>query len=346
MTFIKTHLKTIIIVAVIAVVIILGIRGYLSSKKNTSNIYNPKTDSTVVVKRQTIKDTINLTGSVDAVSKANLAFQTPGQLSWLGVKVGDKVRKYQSLASLNKDQLKKQLQISFNNYRSTLSTFDDTQENYKDVSNITDDMKRILIRTQNTLDNSVLSYELNDLTLKYATLSSPFDGVVTYIDAPASGVNITPASVISVIDPKSVYFRSEIDQEDVVKIKVGDKATITLDSFPDKTFESTVNYIAFTPVAGQSSTVYEIRLNLDPNNSDLQYRLGMDGDVNIELKEDQNALTISSDAVREESGKKYVYTKDNNNNLNKVFIKTGIETDTDTEILEGLSENDQIVIKK
>jgi RND family efflux transporter MFP subunit len=352
MSFFKKHLKKIIIILVILLIFSFGVyKANASTKTSNINKFDVKKETTVSPKRETIKEEITLTGSIDASTKANLQFQTSGQLAWVGVKVGDKVKKYQAIASLNKEILKKQLQADFNTYRSALATFDDTQDDYKtqkDNLTLTDDMKRILVRSQNTLDNSVINYELQDLTLKYATLTSPISGVITEVEQPNSGVNITPASAtFSIIDPSSIYFSSKIDQEDVPKIKVGDKATVKLDSFSDQTFESEINYISFIPVSGESNTVYEVRFQLPKENDNLQYRLGMDGDVIISLKEVENALVIPIDALHQEESQVYVLTKNNeDSNLTKKYIKTGIETDTEIEILEGLTENDQIVISK
>jgi len=345
--------KNIIIVTAILLVSGFGVYQANASIKNSEiTKFDVKKETTVSPKREIIKEEITLTGSVDASTKANLQFQTSGQLNWVGVKVGDKVKKYQAIASLNKEILKKQLQADFNTYRSALATFDDTQDKYKTEKDnliLTDDMKRILVRSQNTLDNSVINYELQDLTLKYATLTSPIAGVVTDVEQPNSGVNITPASAnFSIIDPNSIYFKAQIDQEDVTRVKIGDKTTITLDSFPGQNFESEITYISFTPVSGQTSTVYEIRFKLVNNdNQDLKYRLGMDGDAVISLKEIPNSLTLPIDAIRQDKDEPYVFIKSGDNQvLTKKIVKIGIETDTTVEILEGLSENDQVVISK
>jgi len=346
-------IKNIIIIAVILLICGFGVYR-INAKTKTTDItkFDVNKETVVSPMRETIKEEITLTGSVDATTKANLQFQTSGQLAWVGVKVGDKVKKYQAIASLNKEVLKKQLQADFNTYRSALATFDDTQDDYKtqkDNLTLNDDMKRILVRSQNTLDNSVINYELQDLTLKYATLTSPISGIVTDVEQPNSGVNITPASSnFFIIDPTSIYFKAQIDQEDVTRVKVGDKTTITLDSFSGEEFTSEVTYISFIPVSGQTSTVYEIRFKLvGDNNQDLKYRLGMDGDAIISLKEIPNSLTLPIDAVRQDKDEPYVFVKSNDSQtLVKKSIKTGIETDNTVEILEGLSENDQVVISK
>lgn len=352
MSFFKKHLKKIIIFGIILLVSGFGVfKSIAANNPKTETKFDTKKETIINPTKETITNAITLTGSVDALLKSELRFQTSGQLAWVGVKVGDKVKKYQAIASLNKEELKKQLAIDFNNYRSALATFDDTQDDYKiekDNLTLTDDMKRILVRSQNTLDNSVINYELQDLTLKYATLTSPISGIVTTIDQPSNGINITPATAtFTIIDPNSIYFKANIDQEDVTKIKVGDTTTIKLDSFSDQEFQSKVTYISFTPVSGESSTVYQVRFELPVENNDLKYRLGMDGDVIIKLKQSDNTLTIPLDSLHQEETNSYVLIKQTDSNiLEKKYVKTGIETDNKIEILEGLSENDQVVISK
>ena len=342
MSFLKRHLKTIIVVAIISA----SIFGYFRYRsQNNSQKFNTKKQTLINPQRKDLTQDITLSGSIDATSKAELKFQTSGQLAWVGVKTGDQVKKYQLVATLNKDQLKKQLEIDFNNYKTTASTFYDTADKYKD-SVLTTEIRRILDRSQNALNNSVASYELGDLAIKYSKLSSPISGIVVAVDQPNPGVNITPASnIVSVIDPQSLYFKTQIDQEDVVKIKVGDKAKLKIDSFPDKTIDSEITYISYMPVTGQTSTVYEVWFKLVQDDQSL-YRLGMDGDAHIILKEIPNALTLPIDTVYQDQDQPYIYTVDNNQNLIKKTIKIGIETDTDVEVLEGLSDNDQIVIQK
>ena len=343
MSFLKPHFKKIIIAAIILTGLFIGFK---IKTKNNDQKFNPKKENLINPQKKDLTDQITLAGSIDAASKAELKFQTSGQLAWVGVKVGDKVKKYQSVASLNKDQLKKQLEINLNNYKSASSTFYDTSDQYKD-SVLDTEVKRILERNQNTLNNSVITYELSDLAIKYSNLFSPIAGIVVAVDQPNPGINVTYANnIVSVVDPQSLYFKSQIDQEDVVKIKVNDKAIIKIDSFPNKTIESKVTYISFIPIAGQTSTVYEVRFELPKDNENFQYRLSMDGDVQIIIKEVENALVVPTDAVYQDQDKSYVFTIDSKNKLIKTTVKTGIETDEEIEILEGLSENDQIVIKK
>ena len=310
--------------------------------------YNPKTQTIVKTNRQDLANSITISGSVDAEEKAELKFQTSGQLAWIGVKVGDNVKKYQSVASLNKEILKKQLEIDFNNYKSAASTFYDTTDQYKD-SVITTELRRILDRSQNTLNNSVVNYELGDLAIKYSNLISPISGVVVAVDQPNSGINISSANnIVSIINPQSIYFRSKIDQEDVNKIKIGIPAILKIDTYSNEFIDSKVTNIAFTPIVGESSTVYQVKFELNPSdkNTNLKYRIGMDGDAKIILSEVKNVVTLPLEAIYTDNEIHYVLVKTDDNKIIKKEIKTGIESDTDVEIIEGLNDNESVIIKK
>ncbi|HWS49119.1 MAG TPA: efflux RND transporter periplasmic adaptor subunit [Candidatus Methanoperedens sp.] len=345
MNFFSKYKNKLIIGIVILIVLFFSVSRIQAQKYKNPEVLNPQKDTVVNVETKAIKSELILAGSVSASEIASLRFQNSGKLVWVGVKVGDRVKKYQAIASLDKEQLRKSLQTQFNNYRSNLSQFWDKQDEYKDTV-ISDTVQRILDRTQYSLDNTVISYEIADMAIKESTLYSPIAGVVTDVEQPLTGTNITPATAtFTIINPESIYFKSEIDQEEVTKIKVGQSATIRVDAFPDVSFESEITYISFTPVAGQTSTVYEIRFKLPVDNQNLSYRLGMDGDAQITINQQDNALVIPLDSLNDDNGKSYVWVKAEKG-LIKTYVTTGIENDTEVQILEGLNSNDSVVIKK
>ncbi len=345
MKFFSKYKNKLIIAAIVLLVAYFGYSKIQAQKYKNPAIFNPQKDTVVNPQNKTIKSDLTLAGSVNASEIANLRFQNAGKLVWVGVKVGDRVKKYQAIASLDKEQLKKSLQTQFNNYRTNLSQFWDTQDKYKDMV-ISDTIQRILDRTQYSLDNTVINYEISDMAIKEATLYSPIAGVVTSVDQPLTGTNITPTTAsFTIINPESVYFKAEIDQAEVPKITVGQKATVQIDAFPETSFDSEITYVSFIPVAGQSSTVYEIRFKLPVDNKNMSYRLGMDGDALITLQQQDEALVIPLDALNDDNGKSFVWIKENDK-LSKKYVTTGIENDTEVQILEGLNPNDSVVIKK
>lgn len=342
---------------IILTILALSLFGSLTFVATTSaqNIgesslkYNSKKDTLYTPKVEDIQNVLTISGSIDTDQAAALRFQNSGKLVWVGVKVGDHVKKGQAIASLDKEQLRKNLQTQFNNYRTQLSQFNDTQDKYqsdKDNFLVTDTIQRILDRTQYSLDNSVINYEITDMAIKEATLVSPIEGIVVSIDQPLAGTNITPASAtFTIINPNSVYFKSNVDQDVVNQLKIGQKATLNIDSFPGQTLDSEISYISFAPVSGESSTVYEARFKLPIANNDLSFRLGMDGDASLTLSQASNALTIPTDTVYDDNGQRYVYVyQKDKNELVRKNIQVGIETDTTTQVIDGLSQNDQVAI--
>jgi len=327
-----------------------GLSRFLKTKSGDPLKYDAKKDRLVTPTVQDIKNEIILAGQINAEKIATVKFQTSGYLTWVGVKIGDYVKKGQALASLDKRQLRKELARELNDYKTGLHNFNDVQDEYKETKErflVTDEIQRILDRAQYTLNNTVIDYELDEITLKYATLTTPINGIVTDIEQPHTGINITPATAeITVIDPASIYFTAEIDEEDVITIKEDQKATITLDIAPQKTLNSQIIYISFIPISGQSSTVYEVRFSLNLDNSTPFYRLGMNGDATIITQQQDKVLTLPIEAIFENEDQKFVLIKKPGDLIDEKEIKTGIESDDFIQILEGVNPNDQIVIKK
>ncbi|MFA6250569.1 MAG: efflux RND transporter periplasmic adaptor subunit [Candidatus Shapirobacteria bacterium] len=322
----------------------------ISQTAKPATKYNPKKDTLIFPARKNIQETLVLAGSIRAETQSELRFSTSGRLAWVGAKLGDSVKKGQAIASLDREELKKQYQKYMNDYLTNRWNFEDVQDRYKDERDkllVTDEIKRILERSNFSLTNAALTVEIQNIALKYATIYTPISGIVTAVDQPNAGINVTPATAtFTIIDPQSLYFESEIDQEDVSRVSLSQAASVNLDSFPDTTHSSRITYISFTPVSGQTSTTYHIRFELPVDNSSLNYRLGMAGDATISLKEAQNTLTVPVEAVYEDSQIQYVLVKKADNQVVEQPVKTGIESDIDIEILEGLSESDQVVIRK
>ena len=107
---------------ILIIIFVVGwiVYGQTVGKKSTV------VELTYKVKRQTLSESLTFSGSVDAQEKATLRFQTSGRLAWVGVTEGDVVKKYQSIASLDQRQLKKQLEKELITYDKQRLTFDNT----------------------------------------------------------------------------------------------------------------------------------------------------------------------------------------------------------------------------
>ena len=323
-----------ILLFAVVVVIAIMIYGNLNKKKAVV--------LTATVKRGNLEQVLTIPGTIDAEEKAVLKFQTSGRLSWGGVKEGDYVKKYQSIASLDQKDLKKTLQKKLNDYLTSRSTFDQTtKDDYKDKV-LTDTIKRLEDKAQFSLNNAVLDVELQDMTVKYANLWTPIEGFVTKAEPQYAGVNITSTTAeYDVVNPRSIYFSANADQTEVTTLKEGAWGELILDPFPEEKITGSVKNISFMPRAGESSTVYEIKFIFDKDNSDYRFRLGMTGDLSFVTGKKDSVLYIPMRFLQEKDGHKYVILLKNGKKVQS-NVETGMETDDNIEITSGVSEGEVV----
>ena len=288
------------------------------------------------------QETLSLSGKIDAEEKVTLRFQTSGRLAWVGVKQGDYVKRYQSIASLDQRDLKNRLEKYLRDYTKERNDFEEDRRTTYPSGAVTDTIKRILEKNQYDLDKTVLDVEYQSLAIEYSNLWSPIEGIVTKVDSPFAGVNITPTQAeFEIVDPKTIFFSATVDQTDVVMIKTGMKGKIIFDPYPDEEVEGSVKYISFSPKTGETNTSYEVKI-IFPNDEDkLKYRLEMTGDIDFITNVRKNVLSVPESYVKSENGKKYVLKLVNGKKV-KTFVTLGEEIDGSFEITLGLREGDII----
>jgi HlyD family secretion protein len=124
--------------------------------------------------------------------------------------------------------------------------------------------------------------------LDYATLLAPISGVVLSKNIEPREYVAPGTSVVTLGDLFSVWMRAYIEETDLGRVKVGQKAVLTTDSYPGKTYEGRVSFIAseaeFTPKAVQTrkervKLVYRIKIEV-PNPA-MELKPGMPADAEI-----------------------------------------------------------------
>lgn len=323
---------SIIIILLAAVVFIWRI-----SKSPTTGI---KTEE---VKRTSITKSISASGKIASEEEVELKFQTSGLLAWVGVKEGDQVQAWQVIAQLDARELQKTLEKYLRDYSKERANFEeDRLVTYKDRA-LTDTVKRILEKNQWDLDKAVLDVELKDIALKFATLITPISGIVTQVDTPVAGVNITPATaVFKVANPEKMIFKANIDEADIAGIILDLPAKITLDAYPGEEYEGKVTKISFASVVTSGGgTAFPVEISL-PKNEGQKFKIGMNGDADIILEKRADVLAVPLVAIMEREDKHFVWLiKDGR--AKKQEIKTGLATDELVEVTEGLKEGDKII---
>lgn len=328
-------------IATIVIIVVLGLGGYYYTHQTKSE-YTGYT-----VETGTIKDTLELSGKINAEGMAVLRFPTGGLVTFLGAKEGDNVKKWQTLASIDSRQLNKTLEQKLNLYSIQRGTFEQTiddNDNSVPDGDLARELTRLLEKNQYQLDNTVKDVEYLDLSLKLTRLTSPLNGILVKSPIKTSGVNVLATDTWMVVDPSTLYFSADLDETELKRVSVGMPVEIKLDAYPDKTLSSAVSSIAFTPKETTSGTVYEIKLAI-PENELSDLRLGLNGSATVILSEKKDVLLLPSSALTFEGTKSSVYLRDGDD-YEPREIELGIENDGFVEIIKGLSQNDQVFAPK
>lgn len=254
------------------------------------------------------------------------------------------LRKNQGIASLDTRLSNINLKKSLNIYSITCLDFDQLNKDYEKYEENTDSdyrekIKRILQKNQLTLENSVLDVESLDLAIKLSSISTPISGIVTKVSNPIAGVNVLPnQSQFEIVNPATIYFSVSVDQMDLSGLTKDKEVEVVLDAYPEVKLLGKVDNISFVPVLGETGTVYEVKIlfeNID--NKDMKYKIGMTGDANLILEKQKNVLFVPLEFVKEDVKGKYLLV---GKKMEKVYVETGLESDTSVEIKNNIKEGD------
>lgn len=339
-TLIKERYKLIIflLLAIIAV-------GYFFYNRNTKNQPDLVFENPV---RKKLAKTIEISGFVDASEKAQMRFVAGGKVVFLGAKEGDRVKKWQTIATIDGRDLQNRLQRDLNAYLQERYDWDQQLDDIKDRT-IDKKEQRSVDKNQLTLNNVVLDVEYRDIAITNTVLSSPFSGVLVSSPVSTAGINLSPSDIFEIVNPDSLVFKAFVDESDIAQVKIGQKAQIFLDAYDGLVLETVVKRIGYKSTTSTSGTAFIVEFDLiDPQITIEQaldkYRLGMNGDAEILIDEKADVLTIPLLAIREENDKIFVDVKVDEKTTEAREISIGLETDEEVEVLSGLTEDDLVLI--
>ena len=180
--------------------------------------------------------------------------------------------------------------------------------------------------------------------LSYATITAPISGTIASVTTQQGetvSAGLSAPTFITIIDLSRLEVDTYVDETDIGKVKVGQEATFTVASFPDKDFKGKVMAI-YPKAIIQDNVVYYVTI-ISAENPEGLLRPEMTATVNISLQKKENVLTVPNGAIRREGGKKVVFVMQNNQPV-KREVKTGWKDSSYTELLSGLSEGERVVI--
>lgn len=259
----------------------------------------------------------------------------------VNVKVGDSVKKGDILVTYDISDINnsvKQAELQYDN--SVLSK--------NEIVNIPNVSKEKIQQADNTVALAKISLDSATNKKKSAgsVIEADFDGVVTAVNvvegSVGSGATMSPAIIIK--DLNNLKAVAELGKFDISKVKLGQ--AVTIKSVTNNTYIGTISFIdpvatkSLTAAGGASTVGIEIKIDGTP--TDL--KIDFDADIDILIGEVNNTLIVPMESVKNEKGYgDYVFTH-KDNKVTKTKITLGLQSDSQAEVKEGLSNGQTIIL--
>lgn len=316
-----------------------------------------------------LSTSVTATGTIEPVTKVEVGTQVSGIIDKIYVDYNSEVTKGMVIAELDKTNLLSELSNAQSNLSNAQSNLNYQTSNYDRYNTL---YQKGLI-SANDFEQARLSYEQArqqvaiekqnvtkaQTNLGYATITAPIDGVVLSKEVEegqtvASSMT-TPTLFIIAKDLTDMRVIANVDEADIGDVHEGQRATFTVDAYPDDIFDGTVTQVRQKATTESNVVTYEVVISAP--NDDLKLKPGLTANITIYSMEREGVLSIPSKALKftpdaEILSKKYetidcegqpkVWTADGNT-LRAVAVTTGVTGGSYIEITSGLNEGDIVV---
>ena len=402
--------KTLYVIIISVVVLILALIA-LTKAGVIGNTKKGKEIEVAQVQEITIVETVSATGKIQPESEIKISSEVSGEIIELPIKEGDVVKKGQLLVRVNPDLYTSGLNrsmASLSNTKAGLSQAEaqlkESEANYKRNKSLFDkgviskaEWDRIVATFESAKaarDAAFYSVKSASATVTEAqenlgrtTIFAPVDGTISKLDAElgervVGTQQMAGTEILRVANLNNMEVEVDVNENDIVKINIGDSANIEVDAYLRKEFKGIVTSIsnsASDAISADQVTNFKVKVRiLKESYQDLiegkpenfsPFRPGMTATVDVITKRKENVLAvpissvvIKSDTaavvlpeVKDEDKKSTVVTSTSTKKLECVFvkeggkakiriIKTGIQDDTNIEVIEGLKKGETIIV--
>lgn len=175
-----------------------------------------------------------------------------------------------------------------------------------------------------------------------AKLVAPFDGLVVSIDRRVGEWVESYEPIGTLADPKQLNVEVNVPEADIASVSLGQAVRVVLDGFPDKTFAGKVKEIASQASIYQGKNVYRVLVGFDKP-TEVPATLRMGADVAFVRGSKDNVLLVPTKAIQQDGLTSYVMVL-REGKWERVEVKVGANGNNQTEIVSGLSEDEQILV--
>ena len=281
--------------------------------------------SIAVPQKTVIRDIVNCSGNIEQADEKSLTMNVPLVASSIHYEVGDTVSKGDVIATIDQQESIKQLSASQS----------DLSDSYMGVPKEVIEAALAGKATEEQIEKELPKQIL-----------SPGNGVITDINLRYNQANDPTRPVVTVSASDGLVARVSVGEANISKIKEGNRAVITGTAFEDIYYTATVKKVYPTARKNGYSTTGEVVVDvlLQIDNPDANLRAGYSTSARIDVSDGTESCIIPYSAVRQdESNQEYVYVYENGHAVKRPG-KTGREFSEVCEVLEGVTEDDVLIL--
>jgi len=349
------------------------------------------------VESSTIIETVSATGKIYPEIEVKISSEVSGEIIELPVKEGQVVKKGDLLVRINPDLITSMLNRSVASLSNTKAGLAQAEAQLKEAKANYDRNKTLFekgIISKSEWDRIVSVYEtavagkesayfnvqsatasVNEArdNLMRTTIYAPSDGTISLLQAElgervVGTQQMTGTEIMRVANLNNMEVEVDVNENDIVKVSIGDEVDIEVDAYLKKKFKGKVTSIsnsASTALTADQVTNFKVKIRiLESSYKDLlegkpdnysPFRPGMTATVDIITKKKENivivpisSIVVKTDTTKTEKNNvvekkmECVFVKDGERARIRV-VKTGIQDDTNIEIVEGLKKDEEII---
>lgn len=176
--------------------------------------------------------------------------------------------------------------------------------------------------------------------LSYSEIRSPIDGVITDRPLYVGDLAVANQPILTVMDTSALVAKAHIPQTDAMQLKVGNSAEIKV---PDSADPIPAHISLISPALDTGSTTVEVWVEARKPTSAL--KPGMTASIEITANTVKDAVTVPSNAIfKNEKGDDYIMTAGSDQKAHRQFVKLGVRNHDLTQVVDGISEGDPVIV--
>ena len=242
------------------------------------------------------------------------------------------------LAQSGLDDAKSALEVAENKQRAAQGQLVVSRARVTEAEAAVAEARAAVERAQEDLANSTIRAPIRATVLtRDVELGSPVSSILNL------GANATLVMTLGDID--SVFVRGKVDESDIGRVRLGQKARITVETFKDHSFEGRVTQISPIGAEKDNVTTFEVKVSIE--NAEKELKANMTANAEIVLEEHPDSLIVPEAAITYDAQRNptvEIVDPGAKTGRRTVPIKTGVGNGTRTQVLEGLREGDQVIM--